>query len=162
MDSTTDLFTEYYQQHINEIYRYVYFSVRQHRETAEDLTATVFTKAWQARNAFTPERSAFRTFLFRIARNTVIDHYRTHREVADLETANERGGHAQAPEQTDAALFWKHAAATLQPDAYEILILKYRSELSIEEIADTTGRSVNAVKSLLKRSRAMLSEHFTS
>jgi RNA polymerase sigma-70 factor (ECF subfamily) len=161
MDST-ELFTQHYRQHINEIHRYVYFAVCQHRETAEDLTATIFTKAWQYHQSFDPQRSSFRTFLFRIARNTVIDHYRVHRDVADLEAAADQSQPVRTQEEVDTALFWKRAAQLLPADAYEMLILKYRTELSLQEIADATGRSTNAVKSLLKRSRAQLADHYVS
>jgi len=161
MDSTIERFTQHYQQHIDEIHRYVYFLVRQHRETAEDLTATIFLKAWQSRGSYDPAQSAFRTFLFRIARNTVIDYYRTHRESVDLQSAEEQGRQAQAPQETDAVLFWQRAAQVLQADAYEMLILKYRADMSIRDIVATTGRSANAVKSILKRSRQALEEHFS-
>ena len=63
-----------YDRHVDAIYRYVYYRVRDDAE-AEDLTSDVFMKALRAIPRYEP-RQAFLAWLYRIARNAVIDRAR--------------------------------------------------------------------------------------
>jgi len=63
-----------YDRHVSAVYRYVYYRVRDDSE-AEDLTSDVFMKALRAIPRYEP-RQAFLAWLYRIARNAVIDHVR--------------------------------------------------------------------------------------
>src|SRR5688500_1355368 len=63
-----------YDRHFTAVYRYVYYRVRDDAE-AEDLTSDVFMKALRAIRRYEP-RQAFLAWLYRIARNAVIDHVR--------------------------------------------------------------------------------------
>src|SRR3979490_1681173 len=63
-----------YDRHLSAVYRYVYYRVRDDAE-AEDLTSEVFMKALRAIPRYEP-RQAFLAWLYRIARNAVIDHVR--------------------------------------------------------------------------------------
>lgn len=170
MSLGTEQFTKEYAQHIDEIYRYVYFAVRQHSPTAEDITSDIFLKAWKHAKRFNPNKASFRTFIFRIARTAVIDYWRTHKQNDPLESVAEyvphesgaRGQQLHIQQQTDATLFWQQAQQQLEQDAYELLVLKYRNELSVAEIALITERSEDAVKSSLKRTRATLKALLTN
>lgn len=152
-------FANEYAKHIDEIYRYVFFAVRQHAPTAEDLTSDIFLKAWKHAKRFDQEKANFRTFIFRIARTAVIDHWRTNKYTAEMNTeALQKRDGSKPDTQVDATLFWQHAQGALQTDAYEVLILKYRNELAIKEIAQITERTEDSVKSLIKRARAALKD----
>lgn len=158
MSLGTEQFAQHYSEHIDEIYRYVFFAVRQHGPTAEDITSDIFMKAWKHAKRFDSEKASFRTFIFRIARTTVIDHWRTHKEVQEMNTEvmQKRDVKQQPGEQVDAQLFWQKAYTQLAEDAFEVMVLKYRNELSVEEIAEITERTEDSVKGLIKRSRATL------
>ena len=68
-------FGRLYDLYIKKIYNFIYYKTH-HQETAEDLVSIVFTKALKKINTF-DNSGTFSAWLYRIARNTVIDHYRT-------------------------------------------------------------------------------------
>src|SRR5574341_1466656 len=71
-------FGEFYELHLNEIYRYILFRVND-RDEAEDLTAKVFLEAWESLSATRREHRIknIRAWIYRIAHNKVIDYHRT-------------------------------------------------------------------------------------
>src|SRR4051794_40047669 len=71
---------ELYQRHFGAIQQYIDKRVDGSYD-AEDLTQTVFLKAWQALRDYQPTATPFRAWLYRIAHNAVIDHYRSQRDV---------------------------------------------------------------------------------
>jgi DNA-directed RNA polymerase specialized sigma24 family protein len=71
-----DAFGELYRLHLDAIYHYISKRVGERCEV-EDLTQTVFLKAWQALEGYQPSAVPFRGWLYRIAHNKVVDHYRT-------------------------------------------------------------------------------------
>lgn len=68
-------FARLYRSHLRPVYAYVVWRVG-HRETAEDITAQVFEKAWRSQTAYDRRKGAYATWLMSIARNTVTDHLR--------------------------------------------------------------------------------------
>jgi len=68
-------FASLYRQHLRPVYAYIAWRVG-HRETAEDLTAQVFEKAWRSQDGYDRRKSMYVTWLMSIARNTVTDHLR--------------------------------------------------------------------------------------
>ena len=79
------------------VYRFI--ASRVHRPSdAEDLTQHVFVKALEALPRYEARGVPFGGWLFRLARNAVIDHVRTHRDHVDLESASERPGREAGPD----------------------------------------------------------------
>ncbi len=70
-----DSFGKIYEIFIERIYRYIYLKVS-NKEESEDLTQQVFIKAWNGISDFKFQRNPFSSWLYSIARNTVIDFYR--------------------------------------------------------------------------------------
>src|SRR3989338_7003410 len=64
-----------YDHYLPPIYRFVLFRVS-HREEAEDITHQTFLKAWEGIHRYSPQGHAFGSWLYRIARNAVIDAHR--------------------------------------------------------------------------------------
>lgn len=143
-----------YDGHHARIYRFVYLKV-QSREEAEDLTHQVFLHAWQHIKTYTRQGTPISSWLYRIARNKVIDHYRTSKPSVDLEDAPE----LQAPgknyqDALDAKLSSEKiskAIATLKPEYQDVIIMRFVEELSNEETAITMRRSAGAVRLLQHR-----------
>src|SRR6266481_3206633 len=69
-------FARLYDAYVERIYRYVYFRVADD-QLAEDITSTVFLKGWEKLDSYQVGSSPFIAWLYRVAHNTVIDHYRT-------------------------------------------------------------------------------------
>lgn len=70
-------FLTYYWEYHEKIYRYIYFRSYEDRELSEDLTSETFLKAFEKLDTFNPEHS-FSAWVYTIARNTLIDHFRKH------------------------------------------------------------------------------------
>jgi len=71
-----DIFAELYEQYMPRVFGYVYYKVN-NVHLAEDLTSSVFEKAITRFRSYRSDKASFSTWLFAIARNTMIDHFRT-------------------------------------------------------------------------------------
>ncbi|HLD22004.1 MAG TPA: sigma-70 family RNA polymerase sigma factor [Patescibacteria group bacterium] len=160
MQSPERLFANNYLQYIDEIYKYIFFAVRQHVETAEDLTSTVFLKAWRSMERFDAKKASFRVYLYTIARNTVIDHYRSFKIIEELDS-NTPVKKQEDDYDIDIQLFWQHASTVLHSEVYHCLILKYRNDLSVNDMSIIMGKTPDSIKSLLKRARQQLQQNYS-
>src|SRR5215210_5930293 len=79
-------FAELYNAYVDKIYKYIYYKVG-NAPDAEDLCEQVFLKAWEAIGRYTWCGYPFSSWLYKLAHNVVVDHYRTRREVVPLDTA---------------------------------------------------------------------------
>ena len=75
MDSLNEQFGQIYDQYIDKIYRFVYLKV-DGQETAQDVTSKVFIKGWESYQKSGSNIKNPGAFLYQIARNAVVDHYR--------------------------------------------------------------------------------------
>jgi RNA polymerase sigma-70 factor (ECF subfamily) len=75
LDGAVTPFDEVYRDHADAVYRFCVSQLRD-PDTAEDLTGDVFAAAFAAYSRVRPDPAGLRTWLFRIARNAVIDQYR--------------------------------------------------------------------------------------
>ena len=121
---------------------------------AEDLTATTFEKAWGARNRYRKDRAAFGTWLFAVARNVAVDHFRSARVSVPLEEAAELSG-GPTPEElverrSDEDRLGRLLARRNERER-ELLALKYGAECTNREIARVTGLSESNVGTILHR-----------
>lgn len=149
-----------YERYLEPIYRYLYHRVG-NQEEAEDLTEELFLRAWEALPAYTVRGVPWLAWLYRIAHNLVIDHYRTRPNTGDelgaLELAAER---ADEPEQAvvrrqrDAQL--ARALAHLEPLQQEVLTLRFFMGYSHRETAELLGRSEGAVRVIQHRALQLL------
>src|SRR5512142_3325475 len=80
-----DAFSQLYEAYCERVYRFVYFRVAD-AEVAEDLASQVFLKAWENLHRYKPH-GPFLAWLYAIARNTVIDNYRTKKPTVSLDEA---------------------------------------------------------------------------
>lgn len=158
-------FAAWYREHRSTIYRYVRFRVAT-RETAEDVTAEVFTKALRALHGYDPRRASPRTWLLRIARNSVTDHLRTLRRRRALHVSLDRVPDivVDAPTQEERLLREEgvqrllNAIAGLRTSDQELLSLRYGAGLENREIAGALGITQNAVAVRMHRALRRLKE----
>ena len=83
-----EAFGELYDRYVDAMYRFIRFQVNG-EEDAEDLTETVFLRAFEGLPGFRTGRrmTNFRAWIYRIARNLVIDHYRAQKPALPLDLA---------------------------------------------------------------------------
>ncbi len=142
---------EIYEEFFNKIYRFIFFKIGS-QEEAEDLSSRVFLKAIESLGSFRWRGVPFSAWLFRIARNLVIDH---HRRAASqrryLEQASDPDPLPSAEEEAIKAVQHeevRRAVAQLTPAQQEVINLRFGAELSTAETAQAMKKSLVAVKAL--------------
>lgn len=150
-----EAFGQLYDLYFARIHSYIYRRVGD-RPLAEDLTADTFFRALKAIKRYEWRGMPFSAWLYRIASNTVTDHFRSSR--ATNVPLDEQWGLQDAGEQPeDAALRIDRmeeilqAVRTLSPDQQDVVLLRFQGDLRLREIADIVGKSEGAVKALMFR-----------
>ena len=150
-----DAFGKVYDEYISRIYRFIYFKVSREEE-AQDLASETFLKAWQhIQEGKSVKRIS--SFLYSIARNLVIDHYRKKMftiEAGEADAAGMLKGDTKQNTQTENKQEYSVllvAMSKLKEEYKEVVQLRYLDELSIGEIADVLGKSKGAVRVTLHR-----------
>lgn len=151
----------------NPIYNLCYRMLGEAGE-AEDAAQEAFLRAYSRLGSYHPARP-FKTWLFSIASHHCINRLRKRRLVwlsldeplppndmpALAEQAPGPEERAIRGEQTDAI---QRLLARLSPDDRAVIVMRYWYDMSYEEISETTGATVSAVKSRLHRARVALGE----
>ena len=150
-----EAFGQLYDAYMERIYRFVYFRVED-QQTAEDITSQVFLRAWNNLDRFRLGRTPYLAWLYTIAHNAVIDHYRTRKVTAALEDVRlSQPDYAEAVENNiDFAVEMqtiKEALQTLTDDQQQVLTLKFIEGMSNDEIARHLGKREGAVRALQMR-----------
>lgn len=143
-----------YDRYQPAIYRFVALKVGR-REDAEDITHQVFMRAWQRVSTYEGRGYPFSSWLYRIARNQIVDFYRAHREHVDLEDVEplllaEDGTAETLDLKADVARV-RAAMRELRADYQDVIILRFIEERSLEEASQSLNRSVGATKVLQHR-----------
>jgi len=149
-----------YEQYAEVIFRYIY-SHLESRLDAEDLTEEIFLRAWRALPKYDERGLPFSAFLFRIARNSLIDYYRQRKNVQsieDIELQSKEAGPEEAVEMRIENHNLRDTIAKLREDYRNVLIFRFLSGLSPEETAQVMQRSVGAVRVLQHRALSALKD----
>ncbi len=147
------------------IYRFVILKVGQ-REEAEDLTHQVFLSAWQNIKNYRNQGFPFSSWLYRIARNQVIDHYRTAKEKIDIEQVDPiflavPASMQMGIEQNLEIEKVFKSIKELKPEYQDIIIFRFVEELSLKEVAVLLNKTEGAIKLLQYRAIKKLKELLT-
>lgn len=153
-------FSLLYDKYARKIYRFIYFKTH-HKETAEDLTSLTFMKALEKIKSFNGGKSSFSAWIYAIARNNVIDHYRTSKNDFNIDDVWDLSGNEDIAR--DAELRQKLGKVeeylkTLKADHREIIILRVWEDMSYKEIAEITGKSEGNSKMIFFRAMKELKE----
>ncbi|HET7100062.1 MAG TPA: RNA polymerase sigma factor [Terriglobia bacterium] len=152
------------QAHTPKIYSLSYrFTGRS--DDAEDLTQEVFIKVFQTLKSYDPLRSKFATWVNRIARNHLVDHYRRTRSARVTSTLDEslpiadgssRGHPASQVESRERTERLQAGLSKLSPDLREAVILRDLQDMDYAEIAQVLEVPEGTVKSRINRGRLEL------
>jgi RNA polymerase sigma-70 factor, ECF subfamily len=150
-------FGKLYDIHLDTVYRYVYYKVRNGVE-AEDITAQVFLKAWEAMPRYQLREAPFVHWLLRLARNAVIDRYRTAKTHEELDETlrswdpDPQGEYLRGEETRELA----NAIRRLPEEYQTVIALRFMQDMSYQELAGLMGKSPGALRVIQHRALTAL------
>src|ERR671938_194893 len=156
---------ELYLLHFDRIYSYLHMSVG-NRHDAEDLTTQTFMKMLESIKRFRFQSAPFSAWLFRIAHNLAMDHFRASRRWQPEEEVPEPPGSEQASAEEDALQSngrqsMLELIEKLSPEQQQVLTLKFVFNFSNGEVATILGKTEGAVKSLQHRALVSLQKQIS-
>jgi RNA polymerase sigma-70 factor (ECF subfamily) len=150
---------ELYDQYAPRIYAYIYRRVHD-AHLAEDLTGDVFVRVMQAIQAGRIWHTSFRAWLYRIAHNLTVDHYRRQPAAAELELDEQMiADEDSLTSVVTRRLFnqrLRSAINRLTPDQQQVLVLRFGEEMTARETAEVMEKTVGAIEALQRRGLASL------
>src|SRR6478672_9422258 len=152
---------ELYLIHFDRIYSYLHVSVG-NRHDAEDLTTQTFLKMLEKIGSFRWQSAPFSAWLFRIAHNLAMDHFRARRRWQPEEEVPEPPAHEAEPSAELEAMrtigreSMLKLIENLSPEQQQVLTLKFVFNLPNAEVAAILDKTQGAVKSLQHRALATL------
>lgn len=142
-----------YDRYVRVIYNFIFYKTF-HKESAEDLTSQTFFKALRTIDRVDPSRP-FQSWLFKIAHNSVIDHYRSHKEHRDVDDfwdlSDEDVDVVGDIDKADQIKRIKEHLKELNTTEREIVMLRVWQELSYKEIAEIVGKTESNCKVIYSR-----------
>ena len=156
MDDAKQQFSLIYDQYIDKIYRFIYLKVNA-QEVAEDSTSKVFLKGWESFHK-NQEVKNVNAFLYRIARNSVIDYYREKGRTKVINFGQKepdlRDAKVNLYEQMAVASDFeivKVAIGNLKKEYQDIIILHYLEDMSSSQISEIINRPEGTVRVMVHR-----------
>ncbi|MGW8143335.1 MAG: RNA polymerase sigma factor [Anaerolineales bacterium] len=152
---------EIYERYQRGIYRYLYYRIGD-LHTAEDLTSEVFLRMIEKLPNYSGHSLAFRAWLFQIARNLSIDHYRRMSVRKNVQLVEEHPEGKDEPlemitkELTSQKLY--HALVKLPENQRDVIVMRFVVGMPVREVAETLHKSENSVKGLQRRALKSLRE----
>jgi RNA polymerase sigma-70 factor (ECF subfamily) len=159
MLESTDNFEAAYRAHAPKVYRFLFWRT-QDVQLSEDLTSNVFEKAWRSRSTF--HGGSPQAWLYRIARNTLTDHWRKNKEFA-IDNVEDLGEEHQVSsgELLDKKLRVQElqkALAALPNDMRSVVTLRFIEGLSCRQVAQKLGLSESNVRVIQYRALKKLKD----
>lgn len=151
MENKEEIFTKVYDDNIDPIYRFIFLKVNS-QDVAQDLCSEAFTRAWKSFDSVDNPKA----FLYQIARNLVIDHYREKgrnqivavEQVTLIDDRTDLEG--KSYQDSDLGIIMS-ALKGIKPEYADIITYHYVNDLTIEEIAKIVDKSENNVRVILHR-----------
>jgi RNA polymerase sigma-70 factor (ECF subfamily) len=157
---------ELYLIHFDRIYSYLHVSVG-NRHDAEDLTTQTFLRMLESIGKFRWQSAPFSAWLFRIAHNLAMDHFRARRRIQPEEEVPEPVGDLEpsaeaAAMQSIGRQSMLELIENLSPEQQQVLTLKFVFNFPNADVATILGKTEGAVKSLQHRALASLQKQIAS
>lgn len=152
-------FDEVFREFYKPLYNYVYMQLLC-RQDAEDIVSETFTRAYRAYESYQPSIASEKTWLFRIAKNLLVDYYRRRaaspERQADDEELNavpaDGDEYAEIEEDTNRIVYL--VLRQLRTEEREILLMRYVKDMKNPEIASELGISAKSVSERIRRALA--------
>jgi RNA polymerase sigma-70 factor (ECF subfamily) len=151
-----------YARYVERITRYVYFRVTD-QQLAEDITSRIFLKMLEKLDTYQVGQSPVIAWLYRMAHNAVIDHYRTKKTFVSLDEvhqaeARQEDGIEEKLELQVKSQQLRAALQLLTEEQKRVLVLRFIDGLSTREIARQLGKRQGAVRGLQMRALQKLAK----
>jgi len=146
-------FGKLYDQYIKKIYNFIFYKTLQ-KEITEDLTSQTFIKALENISKYNNAKGSFSSWLYKIARNTVIDYYRTKKENFNIADFSNLSSYENLEDKTDIKQQLEKIQKylkKLKAEQREIIIMRIWDGLSYEEISHIINKSQASCKMLFSR-----------
>ncbi len=164
-DQDREAFIEAYDLYVDQIYRFIYFKVSSSDE-AHDLTSAVFLKTWNyIQTNSLKDVNTLRALIYKIARTSVIDHYRKNYQVDSIDDKERK---IDIPDSRQDILRQVEISSDLEIiekklrelkyEYREVIILRFIDELTIKEIAEIVDKTKTNTRVLLHRATKSLKE----
>lgn len=154
-----EAFGALYDQHAQAVFRFLAGNLGNSQE-AEDLTTEIFLRIWKALPEYESSGTPFSAFVFRIARNMLIDRYRADGRRQPVVSIDDIGleevladPEQKIPDPHEYQTLHT-ALQSVRSDYREVLVLRFLNDFSIEEIAELMQRSPGAIRVLQHRALA--------
>ncbi|GAA3405133.1 RNA polymerase sigma factor [Paenibacillus hodogayensis] len=168
-DGNVQYYEELMRRYERKILSYIYHMLKSARmdTMAEDLCSETFYKAYRSLHSFREVEASFSTWLYTIARNTVLSELRKNKNVhvsleensafaLALSVASSEHTPEQAMLRNEKVSMVRDAINNLPEKQRSALILREYDQMDYQEIATILGQTVSSVKSLLFRARASI------
>lgn len=144
----TESFGEIYELFTQKIYAFIFYKTF-HRETAEDLTSQTFTRALEKIQSFDSQKGSFNSWIYAIARNSVVDFYRTKKDSKNIDDVFDLASEVDVAAEISAKNEFAEIRDALQkisPRQREIILLRIWEGMKFREIAEILAKNEAAVK----------------
>ena len=161
-----ETFTKAYDDNVGDIYRFVYYKIGSDEE-AKDITSAIFLKTWNhIQNNTLESAKTLRALLYKVARSTIIDYYRSRGKTQVVSLEDEKSAldiSIETDEDTridikrDVEII-RRKLPLLKEEYKEIIVMRFINELELEEIADITGKTKGNIRVLTHRALKALKD----
>lgn len=149
-----------YRSYANKLFDYFWYRVGFRKSVAEDLVQETFYRAFKKIPSFKDRGLPYFTYLMRVAHNLLVNYYRA-KSTISLENTGDiaTGGHLKKIEKKmEAEQLWK-AVGDLSDNEQDVILMKYKREMSVRDISQVMDKSENAIKLMLSRARKKLAHN---
>jgi RNA polymerase sigma-70 factor (ECF subfamily) len=162
-DGDMAAFESLYQRHKGPLFRFLLRQIGNH-QFAEDVFQEVWSKIIKSRNSYRSS-AKFTTYMYRIARNCSVDHYRRSGRQPALHTEQDNAAEDQAAASDDPLMAAEHrdirrllitALNSLPDEQREVFLLREESGFTLAEISEITATGTETVKSRLRYALAKI------
>ncbi|MFH0819298.1 MAG: sigma-70 family RNA polymerase sigma factor [Patescibacteria group bacterium] len=137
--ANSEAFAELYNKYVDKIFRYIYYHTNRDKDTAEDLTTEVFTRALKALPKFKWQGHPYSSYLYQVARTVCQDFY-GHKQHINIDNVEYKLGENETlSKKSDLLILWERIKQ-MKPPIPEVFELRYLEDLPYEEISKIVGK----------------------
>jgi len=156
--------SELYDRYRTGVFRYLYYRVGD-LHVAEDLTSETFMRMLRSLNGYRLQNVAFEAWLYQIARNLAIDHYRSSNGRGHLSLEEDMIADKDDPvhtvERSLTSDLLLDALGKLSEIQRDVIVLRFVNGLPVAQVAQALHKSEDAIKALQRRALSILREILT-